>query len=238
MKLRVLDLETTSLEATGHVLEVGWRDFAMDGFRVLDGGSYLCGAPEVPPEVRAIHHIRAMDVAGLPPFDSERVVQDALDAGIAGIASHHWGFDGQWLQRQLDGVLPVMCTYKAALRAWPEAPSHSNWGLLYWLEDQGMLPDDLDPLEFGPPHRAGADSHATAYVLQALYKAGYTGKQMVPWTSQPKLLPRCPIGDEWRGKPWAEVDGGFLRWMADKHGMEEDYRWLARRELERRASCG
>jgi exodeoxyribonuclease X len=41
---------------------------------------------------------------------------------------------------------------------------------------------------------------------------------------------------EWRGKRWAEVDGGFLRWMTGNATMESDLKWNAQRELDRRAN--
>ena len=130
--------------------------------------------------------------------------------------------------------LPVICTYKAALRVWPDAPGHSNSVLRYWLEDQGLLSLDHDTAM--PPHRAGPDAYVTAHILKALFAAGATGKEMVAWTREPRLLPTCPIG-KFRGKPWAEVDAGFLDWMLGQASMEADLKWNARRELERRRSA-
>lgn len=87
-----------------------------------------------------------------------------------------------------------------------------------------------------PPHRAGPDAYVTAHILKALFAAGATGKDMVAWTKEPRVLPTCPIGAEWRGKKWADVDAGFLRWMLNQAGMEADLRWNAERELDRRAA--
>ncbi|MNR42339.1 hypothetical protein D3C85_1608450 [compost metagenome] len=56
---------------------------------------------------------------------------------------------------------------------------------------------------------------------------------MVAWTKEPRLLPKCPIG-KFRGQPWADVEAGFLNWMLGQPTMEEDLKWNARRELERR----
>jgi hypothetical protein len=50
---------------------------------------------------------------------------------------------------------------------------------------------------------------------------------MIAWTKEPKLLPTCPIG-KFRGKPWPEVEAGFLGWMLRQPDMEEDLKWNAR----------
>ena len=105
--------------------------------------------------------------------------------------------------------------------------------LRYWLEDQGLL--SLDHETAMPPHRAGPDAYVTAHILKALFAAGATGKEMVAWTREPRLLPTCPIG-KFRGKPWPEVEGGFLQWMLKQADMEADLKWNANRELLRRAA--
>ena len=92
----------------------------------------------------------------------------------------------------------MICTYKAALRAWPDAPSHSNGALRYWLEDQGLIA--IDHTLTQPVHRAGPDAYVTAHILLALFNAGHTGLEMIAWTKEPRLLPTCPIG-KFRGKP-------------------------------------
>lgn len=230
--ITVVDFETCGMEPPAAVVEVGLCDLIQrDGvWTVGEPESWLCGADEIPPEVRAVHHISAAEVRGLAPFDPVALVQ-SLDSRAA-LAAHNAEFEARWLQ--CDGVMPLLCTLKAAYRVWPEAPGHSNSVLRYWLEDQGKL--SLDNAKAMPPHRAGPDAYVTAHILKALLEAGATGKDMAAWTREPRALPRCPIGDPWRGKPWAEVDIGFVRWITTKPGMDADIVWNARRELERRAS--
>lgn len=150
--------------------------------------------------------------------------------GCSVIAAHNAEFETQWLPK--DGAVPLLCTYKSALRVWPEAPGHSNSVLRYWLEDQGLI--ELDHAKAMPPHRAGPDAYVTAHILRALL-GQVTARQMVAWTHEPRLLPTCPIGAEWRGKPWTIVDAGFLQWMLNNTTMEADLKWNAQRELDRRA---
>jgi exodeoxyribonuclease X len=145
----------------------------------------------------------------------------------AAVAAHNSDFETKFFA----SPVPVICTYKAALRVWPEAPGHSNGTLRYWLEDAGKIkPDHALTL---PTHRAGPDAYVTAHVLLALFEAGATGKQMVAWTKEPRLLPTCPIG-KFRGKPWPDVEAGFLGWMLRQPTMEADLKWNAQREIERR----
>lgn len=226
--IRVIDFETTGMEPPAQVCEVGTCDLHLDEKRVdTYPATWMCGVREMPPEVRAVHHISLADCEGWDEFDHEQLYRSS--SVIDALAAHNAEFETKFFTPRL----PVICTYKAALRAWPDAPSHSNGALRYWLEDQGLI--TLDHVKTQPAHRAGPDAYVTAHILLALFSAGHTGKEMVAWTKEPRLLPTCPIGAEWRGKKWAEVDGGFLRWMIGNATMEHDLKWNAQRELDRRA---
>lgn len=227
--LRVVDFETTGMEATDQVVEVGFCDFNTETRQVLDGDCYLCGVDHIPPEARAVHHITKQAVEGLPAFDLAKMIERAKQDEIDGFAAHVAEFEAKWLVTDI----PLVCTYKAALRIWPEAPSHSNFGLLYWLEDQGKV--TYQPGKAQPSHRALPDAYATAILLGAIYDAGYSGKDLTRWTREPRLLPRCTIGQH-RNKPWPEVPQGFLEWMLKQQEMEEDLKWNAQQELNRRAT--
>lgn len=221
--IRVIDFETTGTEPPAEVCEVGICDLDLEEKRVSIPIAWLCGVKEMPPEVRAVHHIALADCAGLAPFAPERL----LDDGLAAVAAHNAEFETKFFTP----TRPLICTYKAALRVWPNAPSHSNGALRYWLEDQGKVAPEHDRTQ--PAHRAGPDAYVTAHILLALFNAGTTGKQMVAWTKEPRLLPTCPIG-KFRGKPWPEVEAGFLGWMLRQETMEDDLKWNAKREIARR----
>jgi exodeoxyribonuclease X len=227
--VRVLDMEATGLHPGAQVCEVGHYDIDVTTRTIVSGRSYLCGVDSMPPDTRAIHHIRLEDLQGLPPYDRWCVYEEAARAGVVAFAAHSCDFE----ERFILGSIPMVCTYKAALRVWPDAPGHSVFALLYWLEDQGKVTYDRK-LAF-PPHRAGPDAYATAVLLQAIYEAGHDGKDLKRWTCEPRLLPRCPIGN-WRGHRWEECDRGFLNWILGKRGtdMDPDIIWNAERELDRR----
>lgn len=223
--IRVIDFETTGTEPPeAQVCEVGTCDLHLEEKHVEAPRSWLCGVKAMPPEVRAVHHISLADCRGEQPFEAGDMFRE-MD--IQALAAHNAEFETKFFT----SPVPVICTYKAALRVWPDAPSHSNGALRYWLEDQGKIAPDHDLTQ--PAHRAGPDAYVTAHLLLALFNAGATGKQMIAWTKEPRLLPTCPIG-KFRGKPWPEVEAGFLGWMLRQEGMEEDLKWNARREIARR----
>jgi exodeoxyribonuclease X len=229
--IRVTDFETTGVEPTHEVCEVGWTDYETDGGRIFSPQSHLCRVASVPPEARAVHHISAAETASSLPWCPEEYLARAEADKIAAFAAHNAPFEAQWLAL---GAIPLICTYKVALRVWPQAPGHNNGCLRYWLEDEGLIVVEVALAQ--PPHRAGPDSFVSAHVLKAAFAAGVVGKQMVQWTREPALLPTCPIGEH-RGKPWADVPWGFLDWMVRKaHGMDPDLVWNAQRELTRRGN--
>lgn len=219
-------MEATALTG-GRCLEVGWTDIETDTLEIVGGGSYLCGVDSIPCETRAVHHIRPEDVAGLAPFDRWCFYEDAVRAGVSCFAAYNTDLESQFLL----GSIPMVCAYKAALRHCPDAPSHSCFGVLYYLEDQGRALYDRQAAY--PAHRARPDSYAAAIILVSMLGEGVTGADLMRWTREPRLLPTCPIGNQ-RGKRWADVEYSFLTWILSKGDMDADIRWNARQELDRR----
>lgn len=225
--IRVIDFETSGTEPpAGKVCEVGICDLDLTARKVMQPKSWLCGVDIMPPEVRAVHHISLAECAGSDLFKADDMFAH-VNGMPAAIAAHNAEFETKFF----DSPVPVICTYKAALRVWPDAPSHSNGALRYWLEDAGKIAPDHALTQ--PAHRAGPDAYVTAHILLALFDAGATGRDMVQWTKEPRLLPTCPLG-KFRGVPWSEVEAGFLGWMLRQPTMEEDLKWNAQREITRR----
>jgi hypothetical protein len=56
----------------------------------------------------------------------------------------------------------------------------------------------------------------------------------IPRNAKP-LSSHCPIGKDWKGVPWAEVDAGFLSWIIEKIDDKPDLRDRALKELESRS---
>ncbi len=225
--IRVIDFETTGTEPPeAEVCEVGFCDLHLEERRIDAPNSWLCRVQQMPPQARAVHHISLSECAAADAFDERAVIVSE----IAAAAAHNSEFELKFIRP----AVPIICTYKAALRVWPAAPSHSNNALRYWLEDQGKIaPYHAMTL---PSHRAGPDAYVTAHLLLALFDAGVSGRDMVAWSKEPRLLPRCPIG-KFRDKPWSEVEAGFLGWMLRQPTMEADLKWNAQREIERRSGA-
>lgn len=224
--IRVIDFEATGLEDDAQIVEVGFTDLNVATLEIGPTSAQLCRVDHMPPEVRAIHHIRASDTADALLYDRRVIYEEARRAGVYAWAAH----SSQFEERFIMGPMPMFCTNKAALRLWPDAPGHSVFALLYWLEDAGRV--EFDQARAHPPHRAGPDSYATAVLLRAMLAEGVDGRTLWQWTSEPRVFARCPIGD-WRGRPWADCDWGFLNWILRKID-DPDIRFNAALELERR----
>lgn len=227
MRFLVVDIETNGMEPPASLIELGWQSLDWYSFDrppevgVLQGNQLFGLQPGeiMSPDVRAVHHISPEMLEGLDQFDMTGWA-DGFDADYS--VAHNAEFETKWL----DFGKPWICTYKCALRVWPDAPSHGNQALKYFLGVE-------DRPEHHPPHRALPDAIVTTFILQALLDTGTPVETLVQWSSEPRLLPSCPIG-KFRGKPWAEVEWGFLNWMLKQPDMEHDLKWNAQREIDRR----
>jgi len=215
--IRVIDFETAGEAPPAAVIEVGWCDVVetADGWNVGSPGSGLCGADRVTCETRAVHHISPRDIEGFQPFHAQEFVGGALLDGAVALAAHNAQFEAQWLGPVL-GSMSMLCTYKAALRIWPDAPAHKNMVLRYWLEEQGIA--NIDAALAQPAHRAGPDAYVTAHLLKHLL-AKTTVEQLIAWTAEPaarqadRASSPTPRGRErggrGRGEAWgADADPG------------------------------
>ena len=236
--LRVVDLETTGDSLTnGGVVEIGWQDLARgaDGRWALHGptGAVLVdpGCP-ISAATSAIHHIVDEDVAGAPPWDD--AAPPVLRGGgtnIAALAAHRAAFEKRWCLPRLSGGARWICTYKCALRIWPDAPTHSNQGLRYWRR-----PDGLDRAAGLPAHRAGPDAYVTAHHLRDMLVQADLA-QLLAWSDEPALLVRVPHG-ELRGRRWPDLTDAQLDGvLAGQWGHNADMMFTARTERNRRGGA-
>lgn len=247
MYIRVIDLETThETPETGGVVEIGYCDLHASRFDLLGAPvEYDIDLPKslltypgvpIPPETSAIHHLIDADVCDAPPWREElkRVVStECAPEGMIGLAAHSANFEQLWTAGL--PMVPWLCTYKLALRFWPDAPNHKNMTLRYYKNPPG-----LERARAVPAHRAGPDAYVTAHLLRILLEDGnrdgqLTIDQAAQISAEPALLVKCNIG-VWRGKPWSEVDDGFMNWILSKD-FDADTRhtcryWLDRRQKE------
>ena len=221
--LRVIDVETTGMSpADSYVIEIASIDLTKDG--IVNPMQTFVSLPEgvsVPANISAITHIIDDDIQGAPAF------HEAIERfkGADFLVSHNSSFDSQFIP-----FGPWICTYKCALRAWPDLEIHSNQGLRYAL---GLVAPFGIPREDIKPHRADSDVIVTAAIFHALLKKGVTFAQMKAWTAEPAHFPRLTFGKH-RGTKWNDVPTDYLDWMANKAELEPDWKAAAQRELEAR----
>lgn len=230
----VIDLETLGEAPPAGVIELGWtsvrieedhRDMRDFVYGELED-AMLFGIPEgqsMTPDNRAIHHIDPLDLVDLPPFDAKEWIVGLDD--VTHLVAHAADFEKQWLD---SWDLPWICTYKCALRAWPDAPSYSNQALKYYL----------GPLQDGewafPPHRALPDAKVTALTFARLVEL-YEIEQLVEWTRMPKLITKMPFGKH-AGSQLRDIPVDYLEWVAGPkcEAADEDLKSSAREEIARR----
>ena len=233
--IRVIDLETTGNAPPAHgVIEIGWQDVALggDGRWALhgEGGAILVnpGRP-IPPITMAIHHIRDEDVADARWWhDVARPVLDPWPRRIA-LAAHRASFEEQFCTPSLTHGADWICTWKCALRLWPDSPSFSNQVLRYWRRPHG-----LDHARGLPVHRAFPDAYVTAHHLRDQLNEASVA-QLIQWSKEPGLLPRVRYGPD-RGKDWREIEEESLAgFLTDR---DPDVRHTAETEMARRRGGG
>ncbi|MCH2486486.1 MAG: 3'-5' exonuclease, partial [Erythrobacter sp.] len=209
-RVRVIDLETTGSSPPAHaVCEIGWQDVVLqpDGRWAVagdDGSSLVDPGRKIPPVTMAVHHIMDEDVKGAPfwPEIAPSILRP--EGGAVALAAHRASFEQRFCTPKLSGGAQWICTWKCALRLWPDSPSFSNQVLRYW-----RMPEGLDREKGLPVHRAFPDAYVTAHHLRdQLNAAGL--EQLLAWSAEPGLLPRVPYGPD-RGTYWHELQDKTLR---------------------------
>jgi exodeoxyribonuclease X len=221
---RCLDAETTGLpsdETPSGVMELGWCDMRFDIIKPPVSVLVDCGIP-VSIEARAVHHISDEMVAGeLTPDEAMKLVTDGPHEYVcAHNIDHEKKYVGTGFLPGTQEQRKWLCTYKTALRIWPDAPGHKLMELRYFLKLDDA--EDFDPKLATPPHRAPADAYVCAHLLRRVLKE-VTVEQMVRWSSGPALLYMCFMRKH-KGKPWHQVaqdDRPYLEWIFNKSDVQD-----------------
>lgn len=217
---RVIDFETTDTpdNPDAEIIEFGRIDVHLATRRIGNAWSSLaCPRGKCSPVARAAHHITDAELAGAPQarelwetFYDGCAQDDPLVAHNAKFEQHFHSGDGR----------PWIDTYKVARVVWPEAPTHSNQGLRYWL---GL---DLDPAKAMPPHRALPDAYVTAHIFVRLLELK-TADEMIHISRYPALLRTMTFGKH-KGTTFEAAPLDYLEWIRDKSDMDEDTKFTAR----------
>lgn len=233
LRIRVVDLETGG-NGPNDVCEIGWQDVVRgpDGRWNLDdqrGALFVNPGRPISAETVAAHHILDAWVAAAPHWKqiAATVLQPAV--GVVALAAHRAAFEQRYCTPRLTGGAPWICTWKCALRIWPELPRFSNQMLRYQRIPEGLVH------ELGlPAHRAMPDAYVTAHHLRDLLNEASLA-QLLAWSREPGLLPRVPAGPD-RGKGWDRITVEALREFAQDRDV--DVRFTAETELARRGEIG
>lgn len=229
MTVRIIDTETTGANsAEDKVCEIAAIDLTKvsDKYTAINVRSHLVnpGVP-IPPGASAVHHIIDSDVADAP----------ALDAVMPQYAEHHDGrliciaHNAAFEQGFLNAAFAAcetepewLCTYKVALRVWPDLPSHSNQFLRYHL---GFV----DPFGIGRDnvvaHRALGDCYVTGCIFLAL-ALRTTLSEMLAWSKEPALFTTVKFGKH-KGERYDAVPRDYLDWIITKSDMSDDIKFSA-----------
>lgn len=229
---RVVDFETTGVNTEDEkhaICEIGWCDVRLiDGnWRVDDVARSMLINPgrPMPVPAMAIHHITDEELSGAPDQPAGfRLLMNGMDADASAFVAHNADFEREFFS---GGNVPWICTYKSALRIWPDAPSHSNQVLRYHLNL------GLDHEKAMPPHRAGPDAFVTAWILSEILASGADPDELIRWSDGPALLPKINFGKH-RGEKWEDVPLDYLRWIAEKSDMGRDAKANAKYWLKKR----
>ena len=155
--IRIFDVETTGIDPKEHrVVEIAAFDLHSDN-RIERVGAHLVNPGRtIPPEASALHHLIDADTAGAQYFDW--VWASYLFDAPVYYAAHNCEFE--------QGYIPTpegtqwICAQKCALRAWPDAPAHSNQALRYWI---GLdRASGFDRQLAAPAHRAEPSPRCSA----------------------------------------------------------------------------
>ena len=228
--VRVIDTETAGQRLPDDaVIEIGSADLDL---LTLASGNRMetlvdpAGAP-ISPGARRVHKIEDAELVGAPAF-GEAVLPFATARTFA---AHRASFDRSRLRLPGDWL----CTWKLALRAFPDAPAHGLQSLVRRLALRPELP------EGSHAHRALFDAVCTVELLAACYRAlapRCRGPEdflarAVRVSREPGLLVRFRFGRH-KGMAVREVPTDYLIWVMGEPEMDADAAFTARHELKRR----
>jgi exodeoxyribonuclease X len=228
MTIRVLDIETTGIDPEQDaIIEIASVDVTRasgdfvgtstyDIVRLLD--TLVVPGRPIPPEASAVHHIVDADMVDARPLPDAIGMFNDADAYVA----HNCAFERGFLDRHF-GEKPWVCTFKCALRVWPDAPGHSNQVLRYWL---GLIEPFGRPRQELPTHRALSDAIVTAAIFVELLKRA-SWADLQAWSQEPARFTTFSFGKH-RGQKYADVPSDYLDWIIFKSDLDADTKASAR----------
>jgi exodeoxyribonuclease X len=222
--IRVIDIETTGIDpASDAIIEIASVDLVRGGGITNAMDTLVRPGKLIPPGASAVHHIVDEDVADAPQLG------DVIDRfrGADFYVAHNCEFEASFFAAQGIDFGPWICTYKCALRVWPDFEGHSNQELRYALGRATPFPGYERQLI--SPHRAAFDVVVTAAIFEELIKNA-RWSELVQWSGEPALYTKFHFG-KYRGRRYDEIavsDPDYLRWIIEKSELEAGIKHSAR----------
>ncbi len=230
--IRVIDVETCGLPPdNAQIVELATVDLVLKPREAEDDhdtwargrmwSTLVNPGRFIPAEAMAVHHITNDMVRGAPTFpDAIAGVMEGFNREEFVFAAHNMRFEQECLtlngaSAEIASEFSWLCSYKVAVLQWPDAPSHKNQVLRYWLDLKFAPPTSSATLpELFQPHRALGDAYVTAALIRRELLVASVA-DMIEASAHPVLLPRLHFGEH-AGKPIAEVPTSYLEWIAHK----------------------
>ena len=220
----IIDYETTGTpeDEAPEIIEFGRIDVDLATREIGNPWrSFASPRGPIPAVTKAVHHITEADVKDAP--QARELWDTFLEGEPKYLVAHNCRFEQAFTP---DIGVPWICTYKVARVVWPDAPTHSNQGLRYWL---GL---EVDRDLASPPHRALPDAYVTAHLFCRLLDEK-TPDEMVTITKYPALLKVMNFGKH-RGTTFEDAPIDYLEWIRDKSDMDEDTKFSAKYWIQKR----
>jgi exodeoxyribonuclease X len=175
----------------------------------------------IPPGASAIHHIVDEDLK------DALALSEVIDRfrGADVYVAHNCEFESSFFAAQGIDLGPWICTYKCALRVWPELDGHSNQELRYALGRATPFPG-FDHYLAAPRcfRRCGHRRH--------LRRADQEGalERLSAMVRRAALHTKFHFG-KYRGRRYDEIaasDPDYLRWIIEKSELEAGIKHSAR----------
>ena len=226
MTLRCIDIETTGIEPSRDaIVEIASVDLQRDASITNFQETSVRPSIPVPAAASAVHHLIDADLAHAPHLEAVIYRFKRADAYVA----HNCFLERSFIGPLVGDTIRV-CTYKCALRVWPDLAAHGNQALRYHFGHINPLGVDRARLV---PHRALSDAIVTAAIFFELIKHA-SWPELVRWSMEPALLTYLRFGMH-RGERFDAAPGDYLLWLAEgAHDLSEDVRFSARYWLDRR----
>lgn len=210
--VNVIDLETTGFPPNCDIIEIAITQVTVRNINnrlvgsIGDTISRLCKpTKELNPCATAVNHITNDMLVDAQPLSE--VIEQMIDLPCDYYCAHNVKFEQTLLANYIKK--DWLCTLKIAQQCLPDAPSHKNQVLRYFLN----LDSKLDQTKVQPAHRAGPDTYITAALFCWLLNSNQmTFNEMLELTKDPIPRGKITFGKH-KGMLWTQVPISYLQWL-------------------------